>query len=118
MRGPDTDDYKNLSWVMKYIQLTIGLPLILSIKKSGIIKWYIDAAFSVHKDMRSHTGGFMTMVTGMVYVKFRKHKLNTKISTEAELIGEDGVLDQVIWTQYFLKEQGYMINDNIIYQYN
>ena len=42
---PDTDDYKKLSRVMKYIQGTIGLPLILSIKKSGNIKWYDDGAF-------------------------------------------------------------------------
>ena len=31
VRGPDTDDHKKLSRVMKYIQGTIGLPLILSI---------------------------------------------------------------------------------------
>ena len=49
---------------MKYIQGSIDLPLILSIDKSGNKKWYIDEAFSVHKDMRSHTGGFVTMVTG------------------------------------------------------
>ena len=54
---------------MKYIQLTIGLPLILSIDKSGNIKWYIYVAFAVHKDMRSHTGGFMTMVAGGSYVQ-------------------------------------------------
>ena len=54
---------------MKYIQLTIGLPLILSIDKSGNIKWYIYVAFAVHKDMRSHTGGFMTMVAGGAYVQ-------------------------------------------------
>ena len=33
VRGPDTDDYKKLARVMKYIQGTIGLPLILSIDK-------------------------------------------------------------------------------------
>ena len=47
---------------MNYIQGTIGLPLILSINKPGKIKWYVDAAFSVQKDTRSHTGEFMTMV--------------------------------------------------------
>ena len=45
VRGPDTDEYNKLARVMKYIQGTIGLPLILSIDKSGNIKWYIDAAF-------------------------------------------------------------------------
>ena len=66
---------------MKYIQVTIGLPLILSIDKSVNIKWYVDASFSVHKDMRSHTGGFMTMETGGAYVYSIKQKLNTKNST-------------------------------------
>ena len=78
VRGPDTDDYKNMAMIMKYIQGTIGLPLILSINKSENIKWYIDAAFAVYKDMRSYTGGFMTMGTGGSYVKFINKKLNTK----------------------------------------
>ena len=38
VRRPDTDDYKNLERVMKYIQGNIGLPVILSIKKLGNIK--------------------------------------------------------------------------------
>ena len=83
---------------MIYIQGTIGIPLILSIDKSGNIKWYVDASFSVDKDMRSHTGGFMTMGTGGAYVQPRKKNLNTKSSTEAELVGVDDVLTQVIWT--------------------
>ena len=88
----------------KYIQGTIGLPLIFSIGKSGNIKWYVDASFSVNKDMRSRTGGFMTMGTGGAFIKSRKQKLNTKSSTEAKIIGVDDVLTQVIWNQYFLKE--------------
>ena len=103
---------------MKYIQRIIGLPLILSIDKSGNIKCYVDASFVVHKDMRSHTGGFMTMVTVGAYMQSRKQKLNTKSSTEAEIFGLYDVLTQVICNRYFLKEQGYMIHDNVIYQDN
>ena len=103
MIGPDTDEYKKLARVMKYIQVTIGLPLILSIKKSGNIKWYVDAAFAVHKDMRSHIGGFMTMVAGGAYVQSSKQNLKTQSSTEADLVGGDNVLTRVIWTRYFLK---------------
>ena len=83
---------------MKYILGTIGLPLVLSIEKSGSIKWYVDAWFAVHKNTRSHTGGFMTMKTGGDYVQSRKLKLKTNISTEAKLVGVDDVLTQVIWT--------------------
>ena len=74
--------------------------------------------FAVHADMRSHTGGFMTMVTGGAYVQSIKQKMNTKSSTEAEIFGVDDVLTQVIRTRYFLKEQGHMIQDNVIYQDN
>ena len=72
---------------MKYIQGTIGPPLIFSIDKSGNIKWYVGVSFAVHKDMRSHTGGFMTMGTGRAYVQSSKQNMNTKSSTEAELVG-------------------------------
>ena len=94
VRGPDTNDYKNLARVLKYIQGTIGLPLILSIDKSGNIKLYVDALFVVHKDMRSHTGGFVNMGTVGAYVHSRKYNLNTKISNESELVGVDDVLSQ------------------------
>ena len=69
---PDTDYYKNLVRVMKYIQVTIGLPLVLSINKSGNIKWYVDSAFVVHKDVRIHTAGFMTMGTVGAYERSNK----------------------------------------------
>ena len=84
----------------------------MSIDKSGNIKWYVDASFAVHKDIRSHTGGFITMGTGGSYVQSSKQNLNTKSSTDSELVGVDDVLTQVIWTRYFLKEQGHMIQQD------
>ena len=70
----------------------------------------------MHNNMGIHTGGFITMVTGGSYVQSRKLKLNTKISTEAELVGVRHFPTHVIWTWYFLKEQEYDIHDNVIYQ--
>ena len=118
VRGPVTYDYKNLARAIKYIQGTIDLPLVLSINKSGNIKWYVDVEFAENKDMGSHTGGFMNMGTGGVYVKSSKQKLKTKSSTGAKLVRVYDVPNQVIWTRYFLKEHGYIINNNIIYQDN
>ena len=54
------------------------------------------------------------MGTGGAYVKSSKHNMKTKISNDAEIVGVDDVLIQVIWNQYFLKEQGHMIHDNVI----
>ena len=68
--------------------------------------------------MSIHTGGFMTIATGEAYVHSRKQKLNTNISTDAYLVGVYDVLNQVICTWYFLKEQIYIIHNNVIYQDN
>ena len=53
--------------------------------------------------MRSYTGGFMAMGIGGDYVQPRKQKLNNKSSTEAEFVGVDDVITQLICNQYFLK---------------
>ena len=88
---------------MKYIQVTIGLPLIMPINRSENIKWYVDEEFLVHKYTRSHTGVLMNMVTGRAYVYSRRNNIKTKSSTEAELVWVYDVLTQVIFTRYFLK---------------
>ena len=58
------------------------------------------------------------MGTGVAYVKFKEKKLNIKSSNEAGIFVLDNVLTQVVWTQYFLKEQLCKIHDNSIYQDN
>ena len=81
----------------------------------------IDASFAVHPDMRSHTGGagFIGDIDkGAIQTLSRKQKLNTKSSTEAELVGVDDMSVMVLWTQLFLEAQGWIITKNIIYQDN
>ena len=48
----------------------------------------------------------------------RKQKLNTRSSTEAELVAVDDCMSQVLWTKYFLQEQGYETKANVILQDN
>ena len=115
---PDTDYYKNLAQVIYYIQGMVGLTFIMSIDKSVNIKWYFDAEFDMHKEMRIHTCCIITMGIERSYVQSIKQKLNTKSSTEAEIVGVDYVLTKVIWIRYFLKEQGYEIHDIVIFQDN
>jgi hypothetical protein len=55
---------------------------------------------------------------GAIYATSTRQKLNTKSSTEAELVSINDVLPQALWTKYFLEEQGYGCNKAIIYQDN
>ena len=32
-----------------------------------------------------------------------KQKMNTKNSTEAELLGADDIIPEILWTKYFMK---------------
>jgi hypothetical protein len=68
--------------------------------------------------MRSHTGGTLSLGKGSVYSMSRKQRINTKSSTEAELVGVDDGMPLVIWTRNFIAAQGYDIRDNMVYQDN
>jgi hypothetical protein len=68
--------------------------------------------------MKSHTGGAMSLGAGVIYGTSKRQKLNTKSSTEAEVVGTDDVMPQMLWTLYFLEAQGYKIDDNLLYQDN
>ena len=57
--------------------------------------------------MRSHTGAVILFGLGAALSMSTKQKINTKSSTEAELVGVDDSLPFNIWCLYFLQEQGY-----------
>ena len=89
--------------------------LTLSADNLQVIKWHVDVAFAVHPDFKSHTGGLMTFGQGAIQTLLQKQKLNTKSSTESELVGTD---DAFLWTKLFMEEQGYEIDNNILFQDN
>ena len=60
----------------------------------------------------------MTLGKGCVYGTSIRQKLNTKSSTESELVATADVLPQIIWTSYFLKEQGCRVEKSVLYQDN
>ena len=118
LKCPDQDDYKKLGRVMKYLQATLDLPLILSADGSGRIRWWVDASFTIHPDMKGHTGGTPTLGHGSVYSTSTKQKLVSHSSTECEIVGVHDVMPQMLWTAYFLKDQGIEVYDTILYQDN
>ena len=53
-----------------------------------------------------------------LYSAPNKQKLNTKSSTEAELVGVDDLMPQILWTRYFMEAQVVKVSDNVVYQDN
>jgi len=96
---------------MRYLRFTQHTPLNLEADDAGLIdpRWWVDASFATHPDMRSHTGGIMSMGTGAICASSKRQRINTKSSTEAEIVGVNDVLPQILWTRYFLEAQGYPV---------
>eukprot|EP00980_Cylindrotheca_fusiformis_P025651 scaffold14334_cov100-Cylindrotheca_fusiformis.AAC.1 len=58
------------------------------------------------------------MGKGSVYSKSTRQKINTRSSTEAELVGVNDAMSLILWTRNFLEAQGYTVTDNVVWQDN
>ena len=83
VREPDTKNWKKLDHLMNYLRKTRNLSLILWSGGAGILKWWIDITFTVHPNMRRHTGGGLSMVRGFPVGTSTKKKINTQSSIES-----------------------------------
>jgi hypothetical protein len=118
VKQPDEDDWNKLKRLLKYIRGTIYMPLILRANSLSIIKWWVDASYATHGDCRGHTGAMISLGRGSIIGMSKKQKLNTKSSTECELVGVDDASPQMLWTRYFIEGQGYSIEASILNQDN
>jgi hypothetical protein len=114
----DVDDWGKLKRVLQYLYGTLEMCRYIAADSFVDLHTWIDAAYAVHQDMRSQTGGCMSLGQGIIHGKSTKQKLNTKSSTEAELVGLSEYLPYNIWTMMFMDAQGYKLRSNTIYQDN
>jgi hypothetical protein len=112
MRAPDME----IVTPDEVFEGTRKLPLILSANGNGILKWRVDASFAVHPILRGHSGGGLSLGRGFPISCSTKQKINTRSSTESELVGADNFMPAICWTRYFLVAQGYHVQDNILLQ--
>jgi hypothetical protein len=84
----DTDDLVKLDRVMRYLRGTRDRGIVL---RPGVgdelrVSVYIDAAYGVHSNRKSHTGSCVVVgEVGVVRYKSEKLKIVTKSSTEADV---------------------------------
>ena len=106
VKSPTESDWKKLIRMLEYLKETSKLCLKLKADNLQVVKWYVDASFAVHLDYRSHTGAVMTLGEGSIITMSKKQKLNTRSSTEAELVGADDAATMILWTGLFIEQQG------------
>lgn len=104
VQSPTKADESKLSRVLKYLKHT-GARSIRLVKQQDYPTAYVDASYGVHADYRSHTGIVITLGQGPIFVRSIKQKINSKSSTEAELIALSDAMGDIIWTRELLSQQ-------------
>ena len=112
------DDWSKLCRMMRFLKRTMNDKLTLKADGTNRLLWYVDASFAVHPDYRSHTGATFTMGFGAISSISRKQSMNTRSSTEAEVVAADDIVGAMLWTRQFLEAQGYLVRENVLYQDN
>ena len=115
---PKGEILKNFVRTIQYLRGTHNMGVMLGVQDPPCVYAYVDASYAVHPDMKSHTGCVISLGMGPIYAKSSTQKLNTKSSTEAELVGLSDCSNQVIWTRNFLIQQGYIMPPAVMYQDN
>ena len=80
--------------------------LYLGADNLSVMYTWVDASYAVHEVFKSHTGGVISFGRGAVMSKSTKQKLNTKSSTESELVGASDYIPSALWAWRFLAAPG------------
>ncbi len=108
--APNIDDDNKLTRVLGFLGKTIEDERIIGALDLNTLCTLVDASYAVNPDMKSHTGGTMSLGHGTLHTKSSKQKLNMRTSTEAELVGVSDYLPYNIWMT--------KLTNNVIFQDN
>ena len=92
VRNTDGKDWVKLNLPLRYIRQTINMPLILRTDILTIIKWWVDASYDAHPDMRGHTRATMSFGIGSITGIAKNRKINAESSTEEDIIDDNDAL--------------------------
>ena len=118
VKCPTCQDWCKLRRLISFLYDTIDDNRIIGADNLLTLLTWIDAAYAVHNNMRSHTGGAISMGLGVLHARSSKQRLNTKSSTEAEVVGVSDYLPYNLHFVMFLREQGYTVRKNVLFQDN
>ena len=104
---PTTEDSGKLDRAISFAKSVRDVPLRLKTTLPPRVTVSIDAAFANRNDMRSTSGTCVTLGVGYFIASSKIQKLNSKSSTEAEIIAVSDGMNIPLWLADFLRLQGY-----------
>ena len=83
---PMEEEQQELLRLLGYLQTMVSKKLLLHPEGVFKVEAYVDAAFTIHGDSKSHTGVAISVGGALVYAAARKQKVMMKSPTESELV--------------------------------
>ena len=101
--------------LINYLKSTSNLHIIIWYDCLSLDKCHADAAFSVHMDFKYHSGVMVSLHPKGEDIDSgsKKQRVNTRSSTQAELVVSDEFLPKRLWTYIIIREQGYSLKDRL-----
>ena len=114
----DENDWRKLKQCLGFIKGTINDNRIIGADNISDFCVWVDASHTIHGIMEGHTLGVISLGQCILHGKSSKQKMNTRSTTESELIGVSEYLPYDIWQVNFYKHKGYYILKNVTFQDN
>jgi hypothetical protein len=106
VKAPDKDDWGKVVRVLKYLNGTRYMKLILSADEINLtVHWYVDGLHQVHDDCRGQMGCLLMMGKGAAISSSNIMRCNTRSSTKTEPVSLHDKLPKIIWMRYFVECQ-------------
>ena len=109
MKSPGEDDWGKFKRVLKYLNGKKYQKLTISVEDLGILKWDVDGSHNLHWDCKGHGRAVFVLGKAALLSYLQKVKMNTRSLTETELVAADMYMSEMLWSQYFIQSQGYII---------
>ena len=102
LKNPDIYDWGKLIQVLQFLSKTIEDNNVIGSENIYEVLTYVDVSYATYNGIRGHTGGCMKFGWGLICEKSSKQKLNTKISTESEVVGASEYIPMSIWLAMYM----------------
>ena len=107
VKAPTRDDLAKLRRLVSYLESTKEMAFMMA-PRGIYLEMYIDASHAVHRtDGRSHTGIVLTLGGAPFYCSSSRQELNTRSSTESEIVAMSSASSMIQWARQFMQEQGF-----------
>ena len=112
------EDWKKLERVIGYLKKFDDLKMYLSGSSPAMLELWVDVAFGVHFDGKSHTGIRFSLGRGSIYFASMKQKTVARSSWEGEINGVSDAGPAVLWTITLNEDLGFQCRPAVLYQDN